>query len=64
MGDTDPAGALRRWEDHGGTWRVVGRSEGQVAVSLRRCDGGEEVERLVSGDAALLDHIGTRTEGP
>jgi hypothetical protein len=51
---------LRRWEDAGGTWRLLhGRSGGDAAgedgalVSLCRCDGGEEVERVrLTGSAA------------
>lgn len=50
---TDPVDVLRRWEEHGGTWRVVARTDAEVTVSLCRCDGGEEMERLVSGDPAL-----------
>lgn len=53
MAESDLA-RLRRWEDAGGTWQVVGRRVREVTVSLRRCDGGEEVERLVSGDPSLL----------
>jgi hypothetical protein len=53
----DPVTALRRWEAFGGTWQVAARSPDVVAVSLLRCDGGEEVSRIVSGDPALLAYV-------
>ena len=49
-----PVHLLRRWEDFGATWCVVGRGDEGVTVSLRRCDGGEEMSRLVSNDPELL----------
>ncbi len=51
---------LRRWEDAGGTWEVLHRSSGALELSLRRCDGGEEAARLVSGEADLLAYVGAR----
>lgn len=51
---------LRRWEDAGGTWQVVSRSTDSVELSLRRCDGGEEAQRLLSGEGALLAYVGDR----
>lgn len=59
--ETGPVEVLRRWEDLGALWRVVGRSPGGVTVALCRCDGGEEVERLTSDDADLLRYLGGRT---
>ncbi len=56
----DPATALRRWEDAGGTWQVLSRGEHGVVVSLRRCDGGEEADRVSGSDPRLLDLIGER----
>jgi hypothetical protein len=53
-GDDDPVEVLRRWADFGAVWEVVARTEGRVVVSMRRCDGGEEVSRLVSEDPRLL----------
>ena len=52
-GPDDPVDVLRRWEDFGAVWQVVARTPEQVTVSLRRCDAGEEVSRLVSDDPAL-----------
>ncbi|HEY5979782.1 MAG TPA: hypothetical protein VIT41_09120 [Microlunatus sp.] len=51
---------LRRWEDSGGIWRVVARRTDTVTVALCRCDGGEEVDRFVTVDPAVLDHVGGR----
>jgi len=50
----DPIAVLRRWEDFGGTWTISERTEDSVTISLRRCDGGEEAQRLTSTDPALL----------
>lgn len=47
------AATLRRWHDSGGDWVVVSGGE-SVTISLRRCDGGEEVDRIVSSDPSLL----------
>jgi len=49
-----PIVALERWEAFGGTWRIASRFGSSVVVSLCRCDGGEEVERLESADPDLL----------
>jgi hypothetical protein len=55
-----PLAALQRWSDAGGVWRVVGRTPSTATVSLCRCDGGEEVDRLRTADphavAYLLAH--------
>lgn len=66
--ESEAVRTLRRWEDHGGTWRVLRRVGGDatggpatmVEISLRRCDGGEEADRLRSGAADLLAYIGDR----
>ncbi|KAA1423716.1 hypothetical protein FE697_009075 [Mumia zhuanghuii] len=51
---------LERWERAGGTWRVVARTSARATVALCRCDGGEEVERLMSADPAVLDALAQR----
>ncbi len=56
----DPVGTLRRWEDAGGTWQVLSRGEHGVVVSLRRCDGGEEADRISGADPRLIDFLGGR----
>jgi len=48
---------LRRWETAGGTWQLAGRSEEEVTLVLCRCDGGEEVDRLVSGEPELIAYV-------
>ncbi len=60
----NPVDTLVRWEDHGAVWRVVGRTASEVTVALCRCDGGEEVERLVSGDPDLLAFVDGRVSPP
>lgn len=60
----NPVDTLVRWEDHGAVWRVVGRTASEVTVALFRCDGGEEVERLVSDDPALLAFVDERLSSP
>jgi hypothetical protein len=60
-GGMDAAERLLRWERAGGTWRVVGQpSAGIVTVALDSCHG-EEMERLTSGDVALLVLVGSRS---
>ena len=51
---------LRRWEDAGAHWQVIARTANQLTIALLRCDGGEEVERLVSTDPAVLAFVGSR----
>jgi hypothetical protein len=56
----DVVEALRRWQDFGAVWRVLERDSGRVTIGLFRCDGGEEVSRLVSGDREVLDFVDGR----
>ncbi len=58
-----PLEQLQHWEDSGGTWTVLSRSGGRAVVALLRCDGGEIVDRLESGDAALLAHLTGEADG-
>lgn len=55
-----PIEVLERWQTFGATWRVVSRAEGSVTLSLCRCDGGEEVQRLTSTNPELLEWLGGR----
>ncbi len=52
--DSPDTARWRRWVDHGGDYRVLGRSGDVVTVSLLTCTGGEEMERIVSSEPALL----------
>lgn len=56
-----PVAAIERWERFGGTWQILESTHRGVTVSLRRCDGGEEVERLTSADPALLAWLADHT---
>lgn len=55
--------SLERWEDFGGVWRVIALNDTTATVSLCRCDGGEEVERLVTRDPAALAYLADRRSG-
>ena len=59
----DPVETLRRWEEFGAVWEVVHRTSDQAVVSLRRCDGGEEVSRMVSADPRLLAFLDAHRAG-
>jgi hypothetical protein len=59
----DPVETLRRWEQFGAVWQVVHRTPDQATVALCRCDGGEEVSRLVSGDPRLLAFLDEHSTG-
>jgi hypothetical protein len=52
---------LRRWEDAGGVWRVLGRDLGALTVALYRCDAGEETDRFTAADPQLADFLAGRT---
>jgi hypothetical protein len=56
-----PLQLLKRWQDFGATWRVVGRTTDSATISLCRCDGGEEVQRLTSSEPELLAWLNGRT---
>ena len=65
--EPDAVAVLRRWEDAGGLWRVLARQGSGVTVGLFRCDGGEEIDRLVADDPRLSDFLAgrsTRDEPP
>lgn len=51
---------LRRWEDAGGSWRVIARRSDGVIVSLCRCDGGEEADRFATAAADLRAYVAGR----
>ena len=61
MADRDLVGTLERWQQSDAVWRVLARRPDQVTVGLFSCDGGEEVERVSSGDARLLSYLDGRT---
>ena len=51
---------LRRWEDAGGVWRVIGGEGGTTTVALYRCDG-EEIDRFGAADPQLEHFLAGRT---
>ena len=57
---SDDLTRLQRWEDAGGTWRLVARVADAVTLSLRTCDGGEEMERLNSDERDLVSYVVSR----
>ncbi|RSM68463.1 hypothetical protein DMB66_13305 [Actinoplanes sp. ATCC 53533] len=59
---SDALARLRRWEESGATWRVLVRTPESVEIALLTCDAGEEVDRLRSGDRAVLDHVAARED--
>lgn len=52
---------LLRWEDSVASWRVVHHGPAGVTLGLLRCDGGEEVDRVLTDDPIILAHIGGRS---
>lgn len=60
MTEEQPVETLSRWSDSGARWRVLHRTPTSITISLRRCDGGEEVDRLTSSDSDLLEWVGDR----
>lgn len=50
----DPVDRLLRWEEHGGTWRIITRGPDGVTVELCTCTGGEAVDRWTSDDPDLV----------
>jgi uncharacterized protein len=57
----DFVAVLRRWEDVGGVWRVLGKDHDAITVGLYRCDDGEEADRFVATDPQLADFLVGRT---
>ncbi len=58
--DIDRVAELRRWEEAGAVWQVVGRTASSVTVALMSCDGGERVGQFTSTDPRLLAFVGDR----
>jgi hypothetical protein len=54
--DTD---VLRRWEDHGATWRAIHVSDAKAIVDLCTCMG-EPVDRIESDDPELIAFLRER----
>lgn len=55
--DSEDLARLRRWENSGGTFRILGRTADEAVVALMTCDAGEEIDRFRSADPALLAYL-------
>ena len=53
---------LQRWEDFGGVWRVLASDDQAATVSMCRCDGGEEMQRLTTEDRDLVAWLAEHPE--
>ncbi|SKB09891.1 hypothetical protein [Aeromicrobium choanae] len=53
---------LERWVTHGGTCRLEETDAAGAEVVLCRCDGGEEVERFRTSDAAVIAWVRRRAD--
>lgn len=62
MAQSTDRDTLERWEAFGGVWRVLASDGSAATVSLCRCDGGEEVERLTTTDPALVAYLAEHPE--
>jgi hypothetical protein len=47
---TDELARLQRWVDAGAQVRILARRGERLTLALLTCDGGEEMERLVTAD--------------
>jgi hypothetical protein len=50
---------LRRWEEHGATWRLLESAEDRVEIELCTCSG-EAVDRVQGRDPELLGYVHAR----
>ena len=48
---------LSRWVAAGGGWRVIVRTPSSLTVALLTCDGGEEMDRIVTSDPSVVDRV-------
>lgn len=61
--EQDPLEILRRWEDSGGTWRLVHDDDEVVFVELLTCSGSEVMGHICTDDPGVLAHV-RRSEKP
>ena len=54
---------LQRWENSGGTWRLVSHDGDAVVLELLTCSGGAVMGHLRSDDPTVLAHV-LRAEQP
>ena len=53
-----------RWQETGGTWKVLASTPAEVLVALLSCDAGEEMDRFRSADPALLSYLRSAASPP
>lgn len=58
---SSPVDTLLRWEAGGAVWRVTSRTSSHVTVLLLSCDGGEEIDTVVSDDPSLFRFTAERS---
>ncbi len=51
---TDELVRLQRWVDSGAQVRILARRGERLTLGLLTCDGGEEMERLVTADPEVV----------
>ncbi len=54
---------LARWRDAGGAWTLTAQTPTSITVGLLTCDGGEEMERIVSDDPAFVAYVAAASDG-
>ncbi|GAA4747082.1 hypothetical protein MUG78_16155 [Gordonia alkaliphila] len=63
---TDDLDRLQRWIDSGGLFQVIGRRGAQFTVALCTCDGGAQMDRVITDDPRLpqwrADHVDSELE--
>lgn len=60
--EPDPLETLRRWEESGGTWRLLHSHDEGVFLELLTCSGGEVMGHVRTDDPDVLAHV-SRREG-
>ncbi len=55
-------GQVRRWEQSGGTWRVLARTPERIELELLTCDAGEVMQLLTAAPPGpdLEEHLAGR----
>lgn len=60
--EQDPLETLQRWEDSGGTWRLVHDDGEVVLVELLTCSGGEVMGDIRTDHPGVLAHVRRRQQ--
>jgi hypothetical protein len=62
-GDADPLERLRRWRLAGGQWHVTALGDSSASVALERCDLGEAVDSITSGEPDFIEYLKAHPHG-